>query len=218
MSDFLKNTPVPALLIVAGIVGAFLAAAGRAIKGFGVDFEIIESPVNRLMLGLVSIGLLVLGLWVGNYFPGHSGGSEPKSSSVAQPSRPPASSTSAAATTIETGETALSPEETVSTYLRAVSTRDLGSAKHLMPSMDIEATRDWLEGRGSKSPIRSASLVSAEQIKGGASRVTIRGQVRFCRMDGSGTDEQKDYELALNRGTWEIRISYEPAKVTSIRC
>jgi hypothetical protein len=85
--------------------------------------------------------------------------------------------------------------------------------------MNVGAMRNWLEGGSKNSPIRSAALVSAEQVDAQSSSVTIRGRVRFCRMDGSGTDELKDYDLAMNdKGVWEIRISYQPSKVTPTTC
>jgi hypothetical protein len=218
-SSGLENTPVPTIIVLAGIAFVLVALIGKSVKGFGFELEAIESTFNRYLLGVVGLALLTVGLWIGDNLPGRSETTEPSKSASPQSSNPTTPPRLPTTTEPRSSNSDLSPVETVSAYLRAMTARDFKSAQRLMPSLDVADARDWLEGRSTKSPIRSASLVSAKQVESGSSRVTVQGRVRFCRNDGSGTDERKSYGLALNdEGAWEIRISYDPAEVTSIRC
>jgi hypothetical protein len=197
------------ILVIAGILFILAGIAGQTVKGFGVELSPIASRDRQVLL--VVVGAILI--WVGFGLP------VPKRSVQAQESLPSKSS-STSSLLQPSAQPERSPEETISAYLQALSLRDLRTAQQLKPSLSPEQVRSWLEGGSSgKSPIQLASLVSSDRVETGSTRITIQAHVLYCRKDGTATNEQKRYILAVNpRKAWEIRVEYQPDKVVGTHC
>jgi hypothetical protein len=167
-------------------------------------------------LGAAGVVLFVVGFYAYR-------GDEPKStdSRESQTTSPEVAATSPKTTAVA-GSGARSPEATISAYFAALERRDFESVKQLKPSGNHDDVRRWLEGRGTKSPIRQIALIRAERIKeqpvDSSTEITIQGRVRYCRADNSGTDEEKEYILSGSKGAWTIEAEFASKDVDSIRC
>ena len=114
------------------------------------------------------------------------------------------------------------PETRLNEYLNYLSSRQLEKARGIYPSMSIEITARWLDGRGSirKSPIRAIGVVAGSVYMDGSSEnsKTLFATVRFCREDKSGTDERKEYRFYKEKDAWYLSGDGQPSSVRQIRC
>jgi hypothetical protein len=198
-----------------GAIFFFIGITGKGVEGLNVRFGDVASGTARLLLGIAGVGLFGLGFYAYR-------GDEPRSAGSREPQT---TLTKVAATSPETtvaGSGARSPEATISAYFAALERRDLETAKQLKPSGNYDDVRQWLEGRGTKSPISQIGLIEAERLKeqpvDSSTEITLQARVRYCRTDNSGTDERKQYILSGSKGTWLIETEGKSNEVDSIRC
>lgn len=112
-----------------------------------------------------------------------------------------------------------SPQETVAEYIDLIGSRQLDKAKVLHPSLNAEAVSRWMESASKpEKAIQSVNLVEflAQEVSAGHASVTAR--IRYCRMDGSGTDEEKVFLLKQADKRWLIQSANQPRSVKMIRC
>ncbi len=112
-----------------------------------------------------------------------------------------------------------SPKEVLSNYLNLLNKNEFESAKKLRPTMNIEATSRWMKAKNRpEQPITSINLVDflAEDISPTSASLTVK--IRYCRKDGSGTDEEKIILFKTVDKQWIIQNENQPRSVKTIKC
>lgn len=112
-----------------------------------------------------------------------------------------------------------SPQEVVAEYIQLLDSRQLDKAKKLCPSQNTEAMYRWMESASKPDQaIKSVNLVEflAQEIAAGSASVTAK--IRYCRADGSGTDEEKIFLLKQTDRKWLVHNVNQPKSVKMIRC
>ncbi|WP_446007740.1 hypothetical protein [Candidatus Electrothrix sp.] len=112
-----------------------------------------------------------------------------------------------------------SPKDVVVDYLTYLNKEQFAEAKKLHPAMNIKATARWMKAENRpEQPITSINLVEflAEDISETSASLTVK--MRYCREDGSGTDEEKVIFLKMVDRHWIIQNENHPRSVKMIRC
>ena len=112
-----------------------------------------------------------------------------------------------------------SPQEVVAEYIHLLDSRQFDKAKELHPSQNTEAISRWMESASKpEQAIKSVNLVEflAQEAASGSASVTAR--IRYCRADGSGTDEEKIFLLKQADRKWLVHNMNQPKSVKMIRC
>ncbi|MEB3209858.1 MAG: hypothetical protein VKL39_00820 [Leptolyngbyaceae bacterium] len=116
-------------------------------------------------------------------------------------------------------QTQNSPEHLLNEYALGLTNRDFVSLIEIYPTLNETGERDWLEGRNGKLPIETIQLVGqARRIVDSESEVVLRARMQYCREDGSGSTDIKNYTFLNSSGAWELATRSAPEEVTSIRC
>jgi hypothetical protein len=112
-----------------------------------------------------------------------------------------------------------SPQETVAEYIHLIDSKQLDKAKKLHPSLKIEAVSRWMESASKPDQaIQSVNLVEFLAQEVSASSASVTAKIRYCRMDGSGTDEEKIFFLKQTDERWLVQSANQPKSVKQIRC
>lgn len=112
-----------------------------------------------------------------------------------------------------------SPQEIVAEYIQFIDSRQLDKAKELHPSLNIEAISRWMQSASKpEKSIKSVSLVEFLAQEASASSASVTAKIRYCRTDGSGTDEEKIFFLKQTDGKWLVQSANQPRSVKMIRC
>ena len=112
-----------------------------------------------------------------------------------------------------------SPQEIVTEYLHLLDSRQLDKAKELHPSLNVEAVSRWMESVSKpEQAIKSVSLVEFLAQDVSTSSASITAKIRYCRIDGSGTDEEKIFLLKQTDRKWLVQNVNQPRSVKMIRC
>ena len=112
-----------------------------------------------------------------------------------------------------------SPQEVVAEYIQLMNSKQIDKAKELYPSQNTEAISRWMESASKpEQAIKSVNLVGflAQEVSAGSASVTAR--IRYCRVDGSGTDEEKIFLLKQTDRKWLVHNVNQPKSVKMIRC
>jgi hypothetical protein len=111
------------------------------------------------------------------------------------------------------------PQEIVAEYINFIDHKQLDKAKELHPSLDVEAVFRWLESASKpEKAIQSVSLVEFLAQEVSASSASVTARIRHCRVDGSGTDEEKVFLLKQADKRWIVQSANQPKSVKQIRC
>lgn len=111
------------------------------------------------------------------------------------------------------------PQEIVAEYINFIDNKQLDKAKELHPSLDVEAVSRWLESASKpEKAIQTVNLVEFLAQEVSASSASITARIRYCRMDGSGTDEEKIFLLKQADKRWIVQSANQPKSVKQIRC
>jgi len=112
-----------------------------------------------------------------------------------------------------------SPQETVAEYIHLIDSRQLDKAKELHPSLNVESVSRWMESASKPNQaIKSVSLVEFLAQEASASSASVTAKIRYCRTDGSGTDEEKIFLLKQTDKRWIVHNANQPKSVKQIRC
>jgi hypothetical protein len=112
-----------------------------------------------------------------------------------------------------------SPQEVVAEYIQLLNNKQLDKAKELYPGQNTEAISRWMESVSKPDQaIKSVNLVEflAQEAASGSASVTAK--IRYCRADGSGTDEEKIFLLKQSDRKWLVHNMNQPKSVKMIRC
>ncbi|MGX9727070.1 MAG: hypothetical protein ACTFAK_07045 [Candidatus Electronema sp. VV] len=101
------------------------------------------------------------------------------------------------------------PEDILSDYLHRINSRQFAAAQMLNPKLNIEATSRWME------QISSINLVDFQMQDAAPDRAA---KIRYCRKDGSGTDEEKLFLFKKHEDSWLIQNENQPRSVKPVRC
>ncbi|ASC72719.1 hypothetical protein XM38_036770 [Halomicronema hongdechloris C2206] len=210
MDEIIKavsDTPLPTLLVVGGLFFLLLSVASQ------VGGQIQMSPKRQITAGLIGLFLLSLGITL-SFIP-----DTPPVSRTTTPTEPEVVDSPSPEPAI-TSEPTTTADEVLVEYFVALESRDFNRAKELHPNLNVAATEEWLEGINRPTePIHSIGLVSFEpKASDSPDRKILTTSIRYCRTDGSGTDERKDFFLNRVNGAWVIQAAAQPAEVKSIRC
>jgi hypothetical protein len=104
------------------------------------------------------------------------------------------------------------PEDILSDYLHRINSKQFAAAQELNPKLNIEATSRWTE------QISSINLVDFQKQDAAPDRAAIAATIRYCRKDGSGTDEEKLFLFKKHGDSWLIQNENQPRAVKPVRC
>lgn len=104
------------------------------------------------------------------------------------------------------------PEDILSDYLHRINSRQFAAAQMLNPKLNVEATSRWME------QISSINLVDFQMQEAAPDRAAIAAKIRYCRKDGSGTDEEKLFLFKKHEDSWRIQNENQPRSVKPVRC
>lgn len=112
-----------------------------------------------------------------------------------------------------------SPQEIVAEYINFIDNKQLDKAKELHPNLDVESVSRWMESASKpEKAIKSINLVEFLVQEVSASSASITARIRYCRMDGSGTDEEKIFLLKQADKRWIVQSANQPKSVKQIKC
>lgn len=113
----------------------------------------------------------------------------------------------------------LSPQGTVAEYIHLIDSKQLDKAKELHPGLNVEVVSRWMESASKpEKAIQSVNLVEFLAQEVSASSASVTARIRHCRVDGSGTDEEKVFLLRQADKRWIVQSANQPKSVKQIRC
>ncbi|XCN73600.1 MAG: hypothetical protein Q3M24_02270 [Candidatus Electrothrix aestuarii] len=112
-----------------------------------------------------------------------------------------------------------SPQGVVANYIHLIDSQQFTEAKKLYPNLNIEAATSWMKSENNpERAIHSINLVDFLDEDISTSTASLAAKIRYCREDGSGTDEEKIFLLEQTENQWIIQSANQPRSVKMIRC
>ncbi|NES24281.1 MAG: hypothetical protein F6K41_36550 [Symploca sp. SIO3E6] len=187
-----------------------------------------NAPVIQwLVIGGLSLIAIFLGYKVILSFPGvriilqppENPSQSPQSLSEVPSSPPPAPSIQA-----PINKPSSSPERVLKSYVRSMTDRDFTEVSRISPKADIAYVKRWLQGTSTKPqkiPISRIEVVGEPKrisTYANEAELVLRAKLQYCREDGSGSTDIKNYTFIQNQGMWQLDSMTAPEDVTLIRC
>lgn len=92
------------------------------------------------------------------------------------------------------------------------------TAARMYPAVDPDFTLRWLSGVVTgRAPIGQITLLRDRRVIDEDHFVRIRARVQYCREDGSGTRETKQFDFAGEQ-RWVIDAEKAPSDVDTVTC
>ena len=217
----LKDTPVPIILVWAGLFFILLAYVNK----LGGMIEV--QPNQRRSAIFIGLLLLTIGI-VLNLAPTFqsdpakiTSAPPPKQASTPTPSlSSPDNQVIAQLSPIQQSSTFPTPPEgLLNEYARSLSDRDFVVLGKIYPRGNEARQRDWLEGTNGKAPIDTVQVLGQPaRIANSENAVTLRANMQYCREDSSGSTDIKNYAFTQKDGVWLLESMSAAENVTPIQC
>jgi len=217
----LKDTPVPIILVWAGLFFILLAYVNK------LGGMIVVQPNQRRSAIFIGLLLLTIGI-VLNLAPTSQSNlaeiaSNPPPTQVSTPTPSPSSPDSQVivqSPTIQQSSTfSTPPEGLLNEYARSLTDRDFVVLGKIYPRGNEARQREWLEGVNGKAPIDTVQVVGQPaRIANSENAVTLRANMQYCRKDRSGSTDIKNYTFTQKDGMWQLESMSAAENVTPIQC
>ncbi len=103
-----------------------------------------------------------------------------------------------------------SPEHLLNLYAYSLTNRDFSTLEKMYPKIDKDNQKRWLKGippdtkKPKKSPIAGLQVVDDPQRIVNETKVVLRATMKYCREDGTGSTDIKNYTFTQNQGMWQL--------------
>lgn len=117
----------------------------------------------------------------------------------------------------------VSPEQLLISYTQSLTNRDFSRLAEIYPKGRKEEQQSWLQGENRKAPIISIQVVNQPRkilTSSDGAEIVLRATLQYCRQDGNGSIDTKNYTFVQNQGTWKLDsvTRPKPEDIVTIRC